>query len=102
MKQHVYQFALRRADDKRKQYVIESDLVYAEQKLTKEFVQEIAEKQKCDIRVTYLGVLTLAKNEEVIDATYHTKEMIEETIFNWKEQEREEFTKDDGLQNQSI
>ena len=101
MKEHVYQLAIRRADDKRKQFVIESDLVYSEQKLTKEYVQEIAEKQKCDVRVTYLGVLTKAKNEEILDGVYHTKEMIQDTIFNWKEKEREAFT-NDGLENTSI
>ncbi len=89
---HVYQFALRRASDKKKQFIIESDLVYTDEKIQQETVNELAEKHKCDIRVTYLGLLKEAKKEEILEATYHTKEMIEKTIFDWKEEEREAFT----------
>jgi len=91
MKQHVYQFALRRADDERKQFVIETDTVYTENKLTKEQAEQIADTYKCDVKITYIGVLAPTKNEEVITADYHTKEMIEEKIIEWKDKEREAF-----------
>lgn len=66
-------------------------MVYSEEKLSEEVIKEMAEKHKCDIRLTYLGVLQPPKVEEVIDVAYHTKEMIETTLLNWKEQEREAF-----------
>lgn len=93
-KSHVYQFALRRADDKEKKFIIESDLVYTDIKLTQEEVDTIAVKHECDIKVTYLGVLVPTKKEEVLEAQYHTDEMIEKNLLNWREE--------DGLKEQSI
>ena len=91
MKQHVYQFALRRADDEKKQFIIETDTVYTENKLTNEQAAEISAKYKCDVKITYIGQLAPTKNEEVITVDYHSKEMIAAKIEEWKEKEREDF-----------
>ena len=90
MSTHIYQFALRRADEVKKQFVIESDLVFAKKKLTKEEIQHLADRHACAIRLTYLGVLTPSKKEEYIDAEYHTKDMIEKNINSWKENKGEQ------------
>lgn len=88
---HVYQFALRRADNNKKQFIIERDLIYADHKLTREQIEDISVKYYCDVQITYLGQLTPTKKEEIINVEYHTKEMIEENIFNWnKEKENDQ------------
>lgn len=92
MKQHVYQFALRRADNEKKQFIIETDTVYTDDKFTEQQAQEISKKYQCDLKITYLGVLTPTKKEEIIDIEYHSKDMIEAHIIAWKEKEREAFT----------
>jgi len=84
MKDHVYQFALRRADDKKKQFIIETDLVYSDVKLTKEDIMQISEKYSCDVQLTYLGRIIPPKNEEIISIEYHSKEQIEQKLTEWK------------------
>jgi len=91
MKNHVYQFALRRPDDKKKCFVIETDLVYADEKLSAEVLKEISEKHKCDIKVTYLGVLLPTKKEESISVDYHSKDMIQAYLDAWQIKKTEEF-----------
>ena len=89
--QHVYQLAIRRADDEKKQFIIETDLVYNDEKLSKKFAEEISQGYKCDVKLTYLGRLLESKQDEVIDITYHSKEMIASYVEQWKEKEREAF-----------
>jgi len=87
-KTHVYQFALRRADDKKQQFIIENDLVYSEDKLSKEDIMLIAEKHRCDIQLTYLGRIVPPKNEEIISIEYHTKEMIQASLDKWEMEQK--------------
>jgi len=83
MKSHVYQFALRRADNGKEQFIIEKDLIYTDEKLTREQMQSIADKNMCDVNLTYLGVITSPKKEENINIVYHTQKMIEENLKQW-------------------
>jgi len=92
MKNHVYQFALRRADNEKKQFIIETDLIYSEEKFTKEDLMQMSEKYECDIQITYLGQLTPPKKEEVLSVEYHSKDQIEQNLTRWhneKEMEKE-------------
>lgn len=81
---HIYQFALRRADESKKAFIIERDLMLTGVKLKAKDLEDIATKNKCDIQVTYLGQLThQPKKEEVLNHVYHTKEDIEKYIDKW-------------------
>jgi len=89
---HVYQFAIRRASDEKKQFIIETDTIYSDVKLTKADLMQISEKYECDVQITYLGKLVPPKNEEVLSVEYHSKEQIEQNLTRWhneKEMEKE-------------
>lgn len=88
---YVYQLALRRKDDEQKKFIIENDMITTESLLDESFVKEVSEKHKCDVKVTYLGELISPEVEQVLEAEYHTKEMIEAIINEWQEKQREEF-----------
>ena len=94
MKTYVYQFALRRADDDKKQFIIETDLLLREKKFKEEEIKAMSEKYKCDMKVTLIGMLTPAKEEQEISIDYHSKDMISSIINDWKEKEREAFVND--------
>ena len=96
MKTYVYQFALRRADDEKKQFIIETDLLLREKKFTEEEIKQISEKYKCDVKATCIGTLTPPKEEQEINVEYHSKEMISTIINEWKDKEREAFTNGRG------
>ena len=83
-KTHVYRFALRRASQQHKQYLIEKDTIYTENKLTQKQINKISKQYKADIQTTYLGVLTPPKKESKLDSNYYTKEQISEQIIIWK------------------
>ena len=89
---YIYQLAIRRKDDEKRQFIIENDMITTETLLNETFVQDIAEKHKCDVKVTFLGELIAPQIEQVLEKEYHTKEMIEATINEWQEKQREEFT----------
>ena len=89
---YVYQLALRRKDDEHKKFIIENDMITTETLLDESFVQEVAKKHKCDVKVTFLGELIAPEVEQILEAEYHTKEMIETIINEWQEKQREEFT----------
>jgi len=89
---YVYQFAIRRASDVKKQFVIETDTIYSEEKLTKEDLMQLSEKYECDVQITYLGKLVPPKKEEIISVEYHSKETIEQKLTQWhNEKEAEKF-----------
>jgi len=88
---YVYQLALRRKDDEKRQFIIENDMITTETLLDELFVKEVADKHKCDVKVTYLGELIAPEVEQILEAEYHTKEMIEAIINEWQEKQREEF-----------
>jgi hypothetical protein len=89
---YIYQLALRRKDDEKRQFIIENDMITTETMLDETFVKEIADKYQCDVQVTYLGELISPQVEQILEAEYHTKEMIEQAINEWQEKQREEFT----------
>ena len=91
MREFVYQFALRRADNEKKDFVIERDLILTEKRFDAETLEAISKKNQCDIQVTFLGQLISNKKEEVINIEYHTNEMIEEILNQW-EKEKEHGT----------
>lgn len=86
---HVYQFAVRKSDDLKKQFIIEHDIVCSEHKLTKEDLEKVSKKYFCDVKVTYLGVLKPPVEEELLEVDFHTKEMYDELIAKWKEEDHE-------------
>lgn len=90
MKQHVYQFALRRADNKKKQFIIERELIYSKDKLNEDQMKAISDEHKCDIHLIYLGVLTPSKKEEIMNIEYHTKDMIQLKLDLWHEPQEKE------------
>lgn len=89
---YIYQLALRRKDDDKRQFIIENDMITTETLLDESFVKEISEKYKCDVKVTLLGELISTEVEVILESEYHTKEMIEAAINEWQEKQREEFT----------
>jgi len=80
---HVYQFAIRRASDEKKQFIIETDTVYSEVKLKELDLMRMSEQYQCDVQITYLGKLMPPKNEEIISVEYHTKDQIEQKLTQW-------------------
>ena len=52
---YIYQLAIRRKDDEKRQFIIENDMITTETLLDETLVQDIAEKHKCDVKVTFLG-----------------------------------------------
>lgn len=83
---HIYQLAVRYADDKRKQFTIERDLIQTDKKLKKSDIVNMSSMNKTDTRVEYLGKLIVAPTNEdnVIEVQYHEKEYIAEKIAEWK------------------
>jgi len=86
---YVYQFALRRADNEKKDFVIERDMVFTEKKVTMKTVEKMVNEFKCDVQMTYIGKLTPPKNETVLSKDFHTKEMIESYLEKWSKGEPE-------------
>lgn len=95
-KQFIYQFALRRADNEKKQFIIERETVYTDTKITEEQAYAISQKYGCDVQIVFLGILTPAKKEEIINKEFHSKELIQEYLEVWKTpiEEIKEVTKD--------
>jgi len=89
---YVYQLAVRKANDEKRQFVIEHDMITTEEQLTQEFVDETSKKYECDVSLTYLGELIAPDIEVKMEKEYHTKDMIETKINEWQEKQREEFT----------
>jgi hypothetical protein len=89
---HVYQLAVRKADDSKRQFIIEHDMITTEEQLTQEFVDQTSEKYQCDVSLIYLGELIAPDVEVKLEKEFHTKEMIEIKINEWQEKQREEFT----------
>jgi hypothetical protein len=98
MKQYVYQIALRRADNEKKQFIIERDMVYTETPITEEQGYNISQKYECDIEITLIGILTPTKKEVVIKKDFNTKEMISKKLVAWKTplQELKEISKNEN------
>lgn len=89
---YVYQLAVRKANDEKRQFVIEHDMITTEEKLTQDFVNQTSKKYECDVSLTYLGELIAPEDEVKYEKEYHTKDMIETKINEWQEKQREEFT----------
>jgi hypothetical protein len=85
-KAFMYQLALRRADDKKKQFIIERDTVLTDVKLTNKDLENIANEHNCDVKAEYLGILTQPKEKDkkTLEAEFHTLQMIEDYIEKWK------------------
>lgn len=95
-KSHVYQLGLRRADDEKKKFIIERDLIFRDIKITEKELQQISDKHKCDVQVVYLGVLAQPKNEETLEIKYHTKDMIQEKIDLWNYEKPQQEVSDNA------
>ena len=89
---YVYQLAIRKANDEKRQFIIEHDMITTEEQLTQEFVDQTSEKYQCDVSLTYLGELIEPEVEQKLEKEYHTQDMIESKINDWQEKQREEFT----------
>ena len=89
---YVYKLAIRKANDEKRQFIIEHDMITTEEQLTQEFVDQTSEKYQCDVSLTYLGELIEPEVEQKLEKEYHTQEMIESKINDWQEKQREEFT----------
>jgi hypothetical protein len=88
---YVYNLALRRADHEKKQYIIEHDMITTESLIDSIFAKEISDKYQCDVRIQYIGQLQESQEDTYIDSNYHTEEMIQNTLQEWQEKQREEF-----------
>lgn len=91
MKKYIYQLAVRKADQEKKQYIIEHDIVISEKIFNDLDAQEMKNKYECDVQLVYLGELYESEQEIIIDAIYNDHDMIEKQINEWKEKEREAF-----------
>ena len=93
MTQYVYQLAIRKPNDEIEKITIESDIIFADKKLTKKNAEDISKKHSCDVRLTYLGKLTKTNNEnDIIDISYYTKDDINAIIEEWKKPKEKEVT----------
>jgi hypothetical protein len=95
----LYQLALRRLDNEQKQYIIEHDMITIEKEIDQSIIKEIANRYQCDVQATFIGDLIESETEIVIDATYHTKEMIQKQLEIWQENQRKDFTNEINNQN---
>lgn len=81
---YVYQLALRRADDTKKQFIIERDMITAEHKLDIEKLEAISKEHSCDVQALYIGTLTMPKEEQQPrNVIFHDKDMIEAKLNEW-------------------
>lgn len=97
-KQYLYQLSIRRADDIRKQFSIESDSIISNRKFTKEDAEEIAQNFGADVLIVFLGELIppKEKNLESFDIRHFSKEEIEEHTKKWNRSEEHVRTNDNN------
>jgi len=88
---YVYQLAIRKSNDEKKQFVIEHDMITSEKKLDQQFVNETSEKYQCDVKLTYLGELIPPDQTIEYQMEYYTKEQIAEYIQKWQDDQVKEF-----------
>ena len=88
MSQHIYHIALRKPDDEKRQFIVESDLIVTNEKITFESAKEIADKNNCDIYIQFLGILKPDKKQiEPISIEKYSKDDVKAQIEKWKNEE---------------
>ena len=93
--QYIYNLGLRYPNEKTKTFNIEHDTIITQRKFKQEDVKEISNNLKCDVKMTYLGVLTpqTEKKPLEIENKYYTKEDIQKYIDKWNKGEKNGTTK---------
>ena len=95
MSKYVYQLSIRKHDDEKKKFIIETDTIYSDKKLNKEKANEISKKYECDVMLLYLGELKPnIKENEPIKAEHYTKEDIGKIIERWQKEVSDNGSKD--------
>lgn len=89
MNQYVYQLSCRKPNDEKQKFIIESDTIIANRKMTEADANEMSKHYKCDIRLQYIGFLKSKKKlENPIDAFYYKKEDVESKLKDWNERSK--------------
>ena len=91
---YLYQLAVGKANNEKKKFLLERDLIFTEKPLTKEDIHDISNTHKCDVMVSFLGELKKPEEHEIFDyrVDYHTKPMVEAIREQWKKEETSENT----------
>lgn len=92
---HIYHLSLRRADDERRQFVIEHDMITTEELLDDDFVKKVSDKYQCDVKLDYLGELITPQSDIILDsltASYYDDAFIASKIDEWQKMKDEDFT----------
>lgn len=88
---YVYQLAIRKSSDEKKQFIIEHDMITSEKKLDQEFVDETSEKYECDVQLTFLGELIAPDEAIEFQKEFYTKEQIADLVQKWQDDHVKEF-----------
>lgn len=88
MNQYIYHLSLRKPDDEKKKFIIETDVIVTRERITKEAAEEISEKNGCDLFIQFLGYLKPDKRfAEPIDITKYDDQAVKEKLEQWEKEE---------------